>query len=163
MPGCRVAAEATWCWHDVIKNRIQAFDDVFLEKWLRDTAATEEFQATLARVVAGLDGFSPACVAAQLAPIGSLTDPERTALFGRLEEIFQHEFRPAERRRRLRTVVDALNGALRACSQRTESEGRDRLAALRAAAIAVRRELEGLPRGFCLPHETKEKDVHKPA
>ena len=148
LPKCNVAEEATYCWHDVIKNKIQLFADPFLERWLDDAESVKRFETALERVVADLEEFSPARAASKLGPIASMPDTARRELLARLDETFRRAFAVAEMRERLCVVVDPLRQGLRECtSGRDGSEKAERLAALRAAASAARCELEALPSG----------------
>src|SRR5436309_1811409 len=100
-PKCEVAEDTIYCWHDVIKNKIQSFTHPFLERWLEDGESVEEFKSALERLVGDLEGFSPARAAFKLSPIASMPDTARKELLARLEEAFQREFDVAVIRKRL--------------------------------------------------------------
>jgi hypothetical protein len=152
LPKCDVSEDATRCWHDIIKNKIQSFADPSLEKWLDDVESVQGFEAALEHVMEDLEGFSPTRGLAKLAPIARMPETARTALAARLDETFQRGFDVAEARERLRKVVKPLRQALRDCTCVGNGLRRaDRLGALRAAASGVRSELEHLPAGYLIP------------
>jgi hypothetical protein len=157
MPRCEVAQEATYCWHDVIKNKIQSFADPFLDRWLEEAGSVQKFEAALEYVLADLEGFSPARAAAKLAPVANMPEEARSNLLARLDEAFQRDFNLSETQERLRVVIDPLRRALQ--ESRSAQDGSRRaesFSILRATARAARRELEALPAGFWLPRYTRE-------
>ena len=157
LPKCEVAEAAIYCWHDVIKNKIQSFGDPFLESWLKEADSVPNFEAALERVVAGLEGFSPARAATKLVPIINMPEDDRRKLEAKLEGLFQRGFALVKMRERLRAVVDPLRKALRECMRSgDESERAARLTRLRSAAATARRELEPLPTGFLIGQDTSD-------
>jgi hypothetical protein len=155
LPKCDVSEEATCCWHDVIKNKIQSYSDPLLDRWLDVPENVETLESALKRLIGDLEGFSPARVLAKLPPIANMPETARIGLAAKLHEAFEHGFGVAETRERLRAVVKSLKRALRDCtSGRNGSTRAEQLAALRAAASGVRSELEALPAGYWMPRFT---------
>jgi len=151
-PKCEVAEQAVYCWHDIIKNRIQSFSDSFLERWLDEAVNMKRFEEALNFVLEDLEGFSPARAIPGLSPFELMQELVRRDLIARLTKEFERDFSVTGMRERLRAVVPPL---LLVLSQYKESrENSDRkalLSQLRETAKAVRAEFEALPRGFWLP------------
>jgi hypothetical protein len=156
-PKCTVAEDATYCWHDVIKNKILSLADPFLQSWLEEPDSAQKFEAALEQVFAGLEGLSPARAALNLAPIAGMDEDARNTLLARLDEVFRRDFDLSGIQERLRAVIHPLRKAVQECrSTRDGSKRAECLLILRAAAVAARRELEALPAGFWLPRYTRE-------
>jgi len=152
LPKCRVAEEAIYCWHDIIKNRIGAFADPFLGRWLDDTASAERFENALNGVIDDLEGFSPVRAIEELQPLTSMTEPVRCDLIANLARVFQRDFNLSHRRERLRAVSSPLIRCLHQCIDfRTDSTQAALFSQLRKIAKTAQIELETLPRGFWLP------------
>jgi len=157
VPRCEVASDVVFCWHDVIKNRIQSFSDSLLEEWLRDAEHSESFEAALRRIAGNIAGYSPGEAAVQLRPILDMPPRRRQELADALTALFQAGFKPDERRERLNSLIESMQAALRACRINGHSDERARnLAGLRTAAAALRQELELLPLGFWMPTARSE-------
>lgn len=152
MPTCDVAEDATWCWHDVIKNRIQAFDDTCLALWLQRGAEVETFERRLRGVCEGVSRFSPSKMLESLEPFRTLPAAARHRVAAFLDASFARGFRPDEVASGLRPLVDQLLASLRRCRAAQSSSDRSQLLSeCRRAATAVRAELEALPEGYWVP------------
>ncbi len=149
---CGVAEEAVACWHDTIKNRIQSYSDRTLSSWLEDGSAVTAFEARLQRVIIQMPEYSLAFAARLLRPIAAMPEATRADVMRTLDELFEHGFSLESRRRRLQTLADTFSRAVEAWRKGEEPTVKsERLAAIRAAAAALREELESLPAGFWLP------------
>jgi len=157
LPKCELAEAVVYCWHDIIKNKIQSFGDPFLESWLDEAEDVQKFEAVLEHVVEDLEGFSPARAAAKLAPVANMSETMRQELLTKLDEAFQRGFAPGKVRERLRAVIRPLRDALQEYKNTRDRCGRaECVLTLRAAAVAARQELEALPAGFWLPRHSRE-------
>jgi len=155
LPKCKVAEEATYCWHDVIKNKIQVFADLFLQEWLENTVDIERFQDALEQLLTNLEGFSPMFAAARLAPISSMPEPVRSRLLFGLDNAFRREFDLDTTKARLLEVIGPLRHALQECRTVQSSAALlERLDRLRITAGNARREIESLPGGFLIPRSS---------
>jgi hypothetical protein len=150
VPRCDAAEVATYCWHDVIKNTIQSFNDAYLQEWLNDTNAVRQFEAALKELLTAIDAFSPRVAAAKLAPINRMAKGERARLLTNLEALFCRHFDREGTQVGLRAVIEPLKKALRQCANSSRSASPEQLSMLRKLAADARTKIESLPAGFVI-------------
>lgn len=148
---CAVATDAQRFVHSLLKNGFELLGDGALSSWLRDESAMTEVDECVRRIATDLCGYSGAAVVEQVGPLRVLPVADRERLRQRLDEAFHDVFDENVYQERILNDHESLMRAIREFRTSWMGTNTIGLASVRAEALRLRRTIESLPHGFCLP------------